>query len=257
MTASDADSDVRHVVFDLGAVDLPTIEGQSIGILPPPSLTNGEQAALRLYSIASQRDGENANGRHLALCVKRVEADPAGNPPGLCSNYLCDLQPGDRVKVSGPFGKHFQMPEDEHAPLLLISTGTGVSPARAMIERRYSQNPAKPSGISLVYGARTPEEMPYLKELESLMPDFIDFNPAFSRQAGTPKKYVQDIVRENADKFARYLTDPAANIFLCGLKGMGEGIFNAFADICAEKNMNWNEVHASLKEQHRLHVETY
>jgi sulfite reductase alpha subunit-like flavoprotein len=38
---------------------------------------------------------------------------------------------------------------------------------------------------------------------------------------------------------------------------MEEGIFNAFADICATQKLDWNEVHATLKEQHRLHVETY
>ena len=54
LTAEDADSDVRHIILDLGATSFPVLEGQTVGLTPP-----GETVP-RLYSVSSPRDGENA-----------------------------------------------------------------------------------------------------------------------------------------------------------------------------------------------------
>ena len=68
-------------------------------------MPTGKPHLPRLYSVSSPRDGERPNYNNLSLTVKR-------EPGGLCSNYVCDLKPGDEVQVTGPFGATFLMPDD-------------------------------------------------------------------------------------------------------------------------------------------------
>ena len=75
LTAPDAVSDVRHVILDFGKATFPIIEGQSIGIIPPGMDALGRPHTMRLYSVASPRDGERPNTNNLAITVKRV-AEP-------------------------------------------------------------------------------------------------------------------------------------------------------------------------------------
>ena len=127
VTAVDRDSDTHHVVLDFGSSPFPVLEGQSIGIIPPGTDAFGRPHHARQYSIASPRDGERPEYNNLALTVKRVTVDHEGEPVlGVASNYICDLLRGDQVKVIGPFGATFLMPDDPSANLLMICTGDRI-----------------------------------------------------------------------------------------------------------------------------------
>ena len=78
LTAANASSDIRHIVLDFGAMPFPVLEGQSIGIVPPGVDANGRPHVARQYSVASPRDGERPGYNNVALTVKRVTADHAG-----------------------------------------------------------------------------------------------------------------------------------------------------------------------------------
>ena len=137
LTAPDVTSDIRHIVLDFGTQFFPILEGQSIGIIPPGVDAAGKPHYLRMYSVASARTGEREGYNNLSLTVKRVLEDHAGQTVrGVGSNYLCDLQKGDAVQVTGPFGSSFLMPNHPGSNLLMICTGTGSAPMRAMTEYR-------------------------------------------------------------------------------------------------------------------------
>ena len=126
LTDPDAASDIRHVVLDFGATVFPVVEGQSIGVIAPGVDANGRAHLLRLYSVASPRDGERPGFNNLALTVKRVVVEENGaTRRGVASNYVCDLQRGDQVKITGPYGTTFLMPDAPDANLIMICTGTG------------------------------------------------------------------------------------------------------------------------------------
>ena len=74
---------------------------------------------------------------------------------------------------------------------------------------------------------------------------------------GEPKHYVQDRIRERADKVAAMLRDDNCYIYICGLKGMEAGVDEAFADVCRNHGMDWSSVLVELKQSSRYHVETY
>jgi benzoyl-CoA 2,3-dioxygenase component A len=260
LTASDAESDIRHIVLDFGNQVFPILEGQSIGIIPPGSDASGKPHYLRMYSIASPRDGERDGYNNLSLTVKRVVEDHDGRPAlGVCSNYLCDLQKGDTVQVTGPFGANFLMPNHPGSNLLMICTGTGSAPMRAMTEyrRRFVAKGQPQEGkLMLFFGARKPEELPYFGPLVKLPPQFIETHLAFSRVPDQPRAYVQDKIR-HAGKSVVDMLRCDTYIYICGLKGMEQGVMDALHDICNAEGLDWPSLHAAMVREGRFHVETY
>jgi benzoyl-CoA 2,3-epoxidase subunit A len=253
--------DTHHLVLDFGALPFPVLEGQSIGILPPGTDAQGRAHHARQYSIASPRNGERPGYNNVSLTVKRVLEDYEGRPVrGVASNFLCDLKVGDKVQVIGPFGASFLMPNHPKSHLVMICTGTGSAPMRAMTEwRRRQRSSGKFEGgkLMLFFGARTKEELPYFGPLQNLPQDFIDIHFAFSRTPGQPKRYVQDAMRERAADLAALLADPDAYFYVCGLKAMEEGVVRALRDVTVGAGLDWEALAATLKRQGRLHLETY
>jgi len=259
LTEDGASSDIHHIVLDFGRTAFPVLEGQSLGVMAPGLDAGGKPHHVRLYSIASPRNGERPGYNNLALTVKRVAADRQGNSVhGVCSNYLCDLTKGDQVSVVGPYGTSFLMPNHPGSSLMMICTGTGSAPMRAMTERRRRRAAFKEGGrLMLFFGARAAAELPYFGPLMKLPKDFIDINLAFSRVPDQPKRYVQDLIRERGEEVAKMLRDPECYIYICGLKGMEAGVNEAFADVCRSHDMIWDQVLDGLKRDARFHVETY
>jgi benzoyl-CoA 2,3-epoxidase subunit A len=255
------ENETHHIVLDLGAMPFPVLEGQSIAIVPPGTDAQGKPHHARQYSIASPRNGERPGYNNLSLTIKRVLADHQGQPVrGVASNYLCDLKVGDSVQVIGPFGTSFLMPNHPRSNIVMICTGTGSAPMRAMTEwrRRLRQSGKFDGGkLLLFFGARTKEELPYFGPLMNLPKDFIDINLAFSRTPGQPKKYVQDLMRTRAADLAPLLKDSNTYFYVCGLKSMEEGVVLALRDVAAQAGLSWASVGASLKNEGRLHLETY
>ena len=255
------ENETHHVVLDFGSMPFPVLEGQSIGIIPPGTDDKGKPHHARQYSIASPRNGERPGYNNLSLTVKRVVEDHDGKPVrGVCSNYICDLQPGDTVQVIGPFGTSFLMPNHPRSNIVMICTGTGSAPMRAMTEwrRRLRQSGKFEGGrLKLFFGARTQQELPYFGPLQKLPKDFIDIHFAFSRTPGVPKRYVQDLMRERAADLVELLKDANTCFYVCGLKSMEEGVVLALRDIAENAGLSWDTLGATLKQEGRLHLETY
>ncbi|HEY6132361.1 MAG TPA: benzoyl-CoA 2,3-epoxidase subunit BoxA, partial [Rubrivivax sp.] len=253
--------DTHHLVLDFGSMPFPVLEGQSIGIVPPGTDASGRPHRARQYSIASPRNGERPGYNNLSLTIKRVLEDHQGQPVrGVASNYLCDLRVGDEVQVIGPFGTSFLMPNHPRSNIVMICTGTGSAPMRAMTEwRRRLRASGKFEGgkLMLFFGARTKEELPYFGPLQGLPRDFIDINFAFSRTPAQPKRYVQDLMRERAADLGVLLAEPDAFFYVCGLKSMEEGVVMALRDVAHKAGLSWDSVGAALKRDGRLHLETY
>jgi benzoyl-CoA 2,3-dioxygenase component A len=259
VTGADTESDIHHIVLDFGELPFPVLEGQSIGILPPGTDAQGRPHHARQYSLASPRDGERAGYNNLSLTVKRVTQDHGGAPArGVCSNYLCDLARNDTVQVIGPFGHTFLMPNHPRANLIMICTGTGSAPMRAMTERsRRRIGTGEIGKLMLFFGARTERELPYFGPLMKLPRDFIDINLALSREAGQPKRYVQDLIRERAVQVRQLLADRNTCIYVCGLKGMEVGVLDALREVMVQAGEDWSILHDVLRREGRLHFETY
>jgi benzoyl-CoA 2,3-epoxidase subunit A len=250
ITAPGTESDIRHIVLSFGSTVVSVLEGQSIGIVPPGKGPDGKPHNIRLYSIASARDGEKRNANNVSLTIKRVEG-------GLGSNYMCDLKVGDKVEVTGPFGATFLMPNDTQANLLMICTGTGSAPFRAFTERRRRSMQNAAGKAMMFFGARTPQELPYFGPLQKVPNALLEKHLVFSRIPGADKEYVQDRMRTEGKAVADILKSPATHMYICGLKDMETGVDEALADICRKHGLDWTKLKPEMRASGRFHVETY
>lgn len=242
--------EVRHIVLDFGAVPFPVLEGQSVGVVPPGVDSEGKPHAMRLYSIASARDGERPNTNNLALTVKRV-------PGGVASGYLCDLAVGAKVEVVGPFGSTFLMPDDPDADIVMICTGTGAAPFRGFTERRRRTRGSARGGLMMFFGGRTPGELPYFKALQRVPKAVLDRELVYSRVPGVAREYVQDRMRARGADLAALLGKATTHVFICGVRGLEEGVEAAFSAVGAEFGVDWAALRGVMLTEGRYHAETY
>nr|BAG70317.1 ferredoxin-NADP+ oxidoreductase [Nostoc commune]BAG70322.1 ferredoxin-NADP+ oxidoreductase [Nostoc commune] len=264
---------VQHLKFDISAGDLKYIEGQSIGIIPPGLDKNGKPEKLRLYSIASTRHGDDVDDKTVSLCVRQLEykhPESGETVYGVCSTHLCFLEPGADVKITGPVGKEMLLPNDPDANVIMLATGTGIAPMRAYLWRQFkdAERAANPEyqfkGFSwLIFGVPTTPNLLYKEELEEIQqkyPDNFRLTAAISREQKNPqggRMYIQDRVAEHADELWQLIKNEKTHTYICGLRGMEEGIDAALTGAAAKEGVTWSDYQKELKKAHRWHVETY
>lgn len=254
--SSKSASYVRHVAIDVSGSRLAGNfrPGQSFGVLPHAVLSGGDAPPtphkLRLYSIASPSRGEDGRGNVIATTVKRLIDEHWETHKlhlGVASNFLCDLQVGDKLAVTGPAGKRFLLPVDpSRHDYLFIATGTGIAPFRGMITDLLEGSPHHPatnSAITLVAGSAYRTDLIYHRQLAALAKEHPSFQywPSVSREAivdteSVPTRitrpmYVQERLGQNADALIRMLKDGRTLLYICGLAGMELGIFQTLARI--------------------------
>lgn len=264
---------VQHITMDLSEGDLHYVEGQSIGIIPEGTDEKGKPHKLRLYSIASTRHGDNMEDKTVSLCVRQLEyKDPESGETvyGVCSTYLCNIDPGSDIKITGPVGKEMLLPEDEEATVIMLATGTGIAPFRAYLWRMFKDAERQANAgyqfrgkAWLVFGVPYTANILYKEELEEIQakyPDNFELTYAISREqtnAEGGKMYIQHRVAENAARMWELMQKPNTHTYMCGLKGMEDGIDAALSAEAEKNGINWDDFRKQMKRDERWHVETY
>jgi ferredoxin--NADP+ reductase len=262
---------VRHLKFDLSEGDLRYLEGQSIGIIPEGTDASGKPHKLRLYSIASTRHGDDLNDKTVSLCVRKLEykhPETGEKIEGVCSSYLCGLQPGAPVKITGPVGKEMLLPDDPNANIIMMGTGTGIAPFRAFLWRMFLEREQNPdyqfNGLAwLFFGVAYSANVLYKDQLEDLQnrfPNNFRLTNAISREqqnAQGGKMYIQHRIQENADELWKLVQQENTHVYICGLKGMEGGIDEGMSTAASKNGVDWASYQRDLKKAGRWHVETY
>ena len=262
---------VNHITFDLSEGNLHYVEGQSIGIIPDGEDANGKPHKLRLYSIASTRHGDNCEGGTVSLCVRQLQYEKDGSTiNGVCSTFLCDIEAGAKVKITGPVGKEMLLPPDEDANVIMLATGTGIAPMRAYLRRMFepterAKNPEYQfrGKAWLIMGVPKTPNLLYEDDFQRYLaeyPENFRYTKAISREQQNPsggRMYIQDRVTEHAEEIFSLIEDPKTHVYMCGLRGMEPGIDEAMTAAAAAKDLNWSELRPTLKKAERWHVETY
>jgi len=273
--SDDAPGDIQHVVLSLPE-GMHYVEGQSLSVVPPGiDAKSSKPYSPRLYSIASTRYGDALDGKTVSLCVRRAEyydpstgaVDPAKK--GVCSNFLCDAEPGTVVKVAGPVGKTMLLPEDPNTDVIMVATGTGIAPFRAFMHRLFVEETVRRHMFGgrawLVLGVPTTGGLLYKEEIDAMIhnaqPDQLKVDYAISREMTNSidggKLYVQNVIAQNAGEFFERL-DNGANVYFCGLKGMMPPILDALKRVAEEEHgLDWSEKLKGWKANHQWHVEVY
>jgi NAD(P)H-flavin reductase len=85
---------------------------------------------------------------------------------GPVSQALTELRPGDPVGLRGPFGSSWPVEELARKDVVLVSGGLGLAPLRPAIYRLLAER-ERYGNVSLVYGARSPDQILFRRQLES------------------------------------------------------------------------------------------
>jgi ferredoxin-NADP reductase len=177
----------------------------------------------RSYSLATIHDHALGPGETVEIAVSYV----AG---GAATALFENLAEGEAIDASGPYGRFCLMPADSNRRYLLIATGTGVTPYRAMLPQLEQLIATRGIEVVLLFGARTPQELLYAEDFQAFaqrQPAF-RFVPCFSREYPVEaypearRGYVQDAL-------TGFAPDPNADIaYLCGNPNMVDACFEAF-----------------------------
>lgn len=183
-------------------------------------------ATKRSYSLATIHDHALGPGEAVEIAVSYV----AG---GAATALFEGLVEGGTIDASGPYGRFCLMPADANRRYLLIGTGTGVTPYRAMLPQLEKLMSERGVEVVLLFGARTPAELLYGDEFRAFAdrhPNF-RFMPCLSRELPAPGSahahadvrhgYVQQFLAEFAPNAE---TDIA---YLCGNPNMVDACFEA------------------------------
>jgi ferredoxin--NADP+ reductase len=271
---------VRHITFDISGTPLEGKfhAGQSIGVLADGLDENGKPHKVRLYSVCSPSFGEDGHGKLVATTVKRVIDENWETQElytGICSNYLSNQKVGSVVKVTGPSGKRFILPENpQDYNYLFFGTGTGVAPFRGMIMDLMKLN--SKNEVVLIFGSPYRTDIlygDYFKSLDEKIDNF-HFLTSISRENPRPdgtKYYVQYQLLDNKALLEPILQKPNTLIYVCGLKGMETGIYQILAhqglwdyitvkdDLMQKNPLSWtyDELKTGVKSSDRMHIEVY
>ncbi|RMZ69227.1 hypothetical protein GMOD_00003168 [Pyrenophora seminiperda CCB06] len=206
---------------------------------------------VRQYSISSS---PLWNPSHVTLTysvVNEVALSGHGRHVGVATNYLANLATGDRLHVSvRQSHKAFHLPKDaEKIPIIMIAAGTGLAPFRGFIQERAAQIAAgrNLAPAILFYGCRAPATDLMYADLLKRWQDMgaVDVRHAFSRHPDDSLgcKYVQDrLYHDRADVIR--LFDAGAKLFVCGSRGVGNGVQETLIRVAKERSREREGVEA-------------
>jgi ferredoxin-NADP reductase len=211
---------VRHMEFERA-------DGASFAFVPGQFLQihfnyPDGKPTKRSYSVATVGDGKPAT--RIEIAVSYVEG-------GAATNLLGNLAEGGTIEASGPYGRFCLDDKDANRRYLLVATGTGVTPYRAMLPQ-LARLTGRGAEVALVYGARNEAELLYGDEFEAFAREHPHFRfyACFSR---TPRAQPRAHDRSGRVHVAldELKPDPAHDIaYLCGNPEMVDQAFAHLKD---------------------------
>lgn len=195
-----------------------------------------DEEIFRAYSMANHP----AEGNLVMLNI-RIATPPRGMdvPPGICSSYVFDLKPGDKVTISGPYGEFFA--KETEREMLYIGGGAGMAPLRSHVFDLFHTKKSNRK-VSYWYGARSSREMFYEEHFRAIEKDFPNFKFHVAMSEPQPEDnwtgpvgFIHQVVLEN---YLKNHPDPTEiEYYLCGPPMMLTAVMNMLYDLGVERDM--------------------
>ena len=213
---------VRHLAFERA-------DGKPLAFIPGQFLQihfhyDDGTATKRSYSVATVGDGGSP--------VQRIEIAVSYVDGGAATKLLSELAIGGTIEASGPYGRFCLQDSDTHPRYLLLATGTGVTPYRAMLPQFEKLVARGDREVVLLYGARNETELLYGEEFEAFAqahPGFTFYGCLSRQPRAVPRAHdraghVQSVLAEIAPSAERDIA------YLCGNPNMVDAAFNALKE---------------------------
>lgn len=255
ITPTASREEVRHLVFRTENLSFDAAMGNLIRVMAPGQF--GSRNHARLYSIMDLEHGDG--GTEFAICVRRcsfIDEFNGEEYKGVASNYLCDMQPEQKIEFAGPVGYPFVIPEDQRADILMLGMGTGIAPFRTLIRQIYESIGGWQGRVRLFYGAKSPLEMLYMNDENSDLANYFD-QPTFKAfQAVSPRPALDApvaigaVLEQNAAEVWNMLQRSNTRVFIAGTANLLPAIEQAMIQL-AGSGGNWMRVENALKSSGR------
>jgi Na+-transporting NADH:ubiquinone oxidoreductase subunit F len=197
-----------------------------------------DETTVRAYSMANYPDEKGIIKFNI-----RIATPPPGSkdiPPGIMSSWVFNLKPGDKVKVSGPYGEFFAKETD--AEMIFIGGGAGMAPMRSHIFDQLKRLKTKRK-ITFWYGARSKKEMFYDDEYDALAKEFDNFTWHAALSDPMPEDnwtgytgFIHNVVYENHLK--NHPAPEDCEFYMCGPPMMNKSVIAMLKDLgVADENI--------------------
>lgn len=252
--------EVRSITLTVENPDFSYREGQHVGIIVPGPHEFGHDKHFRLYTIANSPCVKDCEEVEIELCVRRcfyIDEFSGEEHPGIASNYLCDLQAGDAISFTGPYGEVFAIPKDNSSNLLMIGSGTGIAPFRAFIQHIHEQHSDWKGQMLLFYGARTGAENLYRNNVQNDLDQYYDQKTFRAFEGLSQRPWMSkeddglgDLLNENAEEIWQLIQEPNTHVYVAGLEKTRSNFEKVMRDV-AGSNARWRWMREEMIEQGR------
>lgn len=198
------------------------------------------EPTFRAYSMANHP----AEGNIVMLNIRIATPpwDRANNGfkkvnPGICSSYIFNLKPGDKVTVSGPYGEFFL--KDNDSEMMFVGGGAGMAPMRSHLFHLFHTVKESEKKVTFWYGARSWKEVFYydqFREIEKNFPNF-EFHLALDREDPEADKldikyktgFVHQVIHDNY--LSQHEEPEEIDFYMCGPPMMNDAVQKMLYDM--------------------------
>jgi NAD(P)H-flavin reductase len=146
---------MRRELRDTFTVDLAPVDGS-----PEKTFLPGQFNMLYVFGVGEVPISISGNpDSGLPFLVHTVRS------VGPVTNAMANLKRGDTLGVRGPFGSIWPVATAEGADVVIIAGGVGLAPLRPAIYHVLA-NREKYGEVCIYYGARTPQDILFINELQ-------------------------------------------------------------------------------------------
>jgi ferredoxin--NADP+ reductase len=218
-----------------------------------------QEHQFRLYSVADVPHTDDDGCQQFSICVRRctyVDEFSGEEYRGIASNYLCDLVTGDLLTITGPYGQAFELPDDNHANLILIGAGTGIAPFRAFVKHIFRHRPDFGGRILLLHGGETGLDLLYRNDQKDDFALYYDrqtfqtINALSKRPGWSDAIDWSGAVHERGEELSKLLFNPKTYVYLAGLQRIRDELDEVLAEVVGS-NQRWFHWKAELQAENR------
>jgi Na+-transporting NADH:ubiquinone oxidoreductase subunit F len=192
---------------------------------------------FRAYSMANHP----AEGNIVMLNIRI--ATPPWDPknkgfmkvnPGICSSYIFNLKPGDKVTVSGPYGEFFI--KDTKREMMFIGGGAGMAPMRSHIFDLFHTKKTTDRKATFWYGGRSLRELFYIDEFRAIEKEYPNFSFHIGLSEPMPEDnwegdvgFIHQIILDNY--LSKHDEPEEIEYYLCGPPMMNDAVFKMLDEL--------------------------
>lgn len=211
-----------------------------------------DEPQFRAYSMANHPAEGNIVMLNIRIATPPWDRNANGGKggwmnvnPGVCSSYVFDRKPGDKVTISGPYGEFFI--KNTKREMLYIGGGAGMAPLRSHLFHLFHTEKTKDRKVTYWYGGRSSRELFYTDQFRKIEEEFPNFKYNIALSNPLPEDnwtgYTGFIHQVVLDKYLSKHPEPEEiEYYLCGPPLMLQACLKMFDDLgVPEENIAFDD----------------